>query len=113
MNFVWILVGGSYDNNTGNHQRYALLEYSDYKDNKLEISDFNNTCNFWNNINEFNSYKRDLLNNMLKDGKKFLCRDSSGIFGYRDNEGYHSLNSDQDKILLDQLSRLVFDKCIK
>ena len=70
MNFVWILVGGSYDNNTGNHQRYALLEYSDYKDNKLEISDFNNTCNFWNNINEFNNLIK--LNELILKQEVFL-----------------------------------------
>jgi hypothetical protein len=117
MNFVWILVGGTYGDHSGEHQRYSLIEYNSdvhlNDNNKLRVSEFDNICNFWTDINDFNSHQNQIIQKMLRDGKKFLCRDFFGYFGYRDMERFQYFNSEENEVVHNELTRLIFNKCLK
>lgn len=113
MNFCWILVGGTHDEHFGERRKFALIEYVDNVG--LVVSDFQNTCNFWTSVNDFHSVQLQVLQRMLINGKKFLCKkevDGVTSFGYRDVSGTHEIDSCLQHNIHDQLCALVYSSCL-
>lgn len=118
MDLMWILVGGTHDSHTGSRQTYALIEYHGPQLG-LAVSDFRNDCNFWTSIQALNSYQSHAFQQLLAQGKRFLCQGEGGggggrdHFGYRDAYGVHPLGTEENREIQERIMTLLYRECIR
>lgn len=90
---VWVLSGGDFDPHCGEILHYSAVEL-DYR-NSLSLSSL--TANkHWSGL----SFDKARLEQLLKKGKRFLCRE-----GYLSEEGYFETTDDYSEKLKELLLR--------
>lgn len=108
MQLTWVLVGG-YVDPAGEHQTYALVEWSSASG--LSLSAFRNSCNFWKSVHELHPRQAHILHSMIQNGTTFLCRDANGQWGYCNSTGMHEF---EDQTHLDsQVASFLLQKCTR